>query len=137
MKVPLFKICRKEGRGKNFDEDYHWCTKIDPVQSFVPKFSILCETVHTRVYTWYVCSQGYILGTCVHKVHTWYVCSPAQLFDKNPQRLCGWWLPNKAVWNAKDLILKFCHSFRDIASPLAPNSRGPKMAHQRTTVERH
>ena len=80
-----------------------------------------------------LCTQG----TCVHKVHTWYVCSLAQLFDKNPQRLCGWWLPNKAVWNAKDLILKFCHSFRDIASPLAPNSRGPKMAHQRTTVERH
>ena len=68
MKVPLFKICRKEGRGKNFDEDYHWCTKIDPVQSFVPKFSILCETVHTRVHTWYVCSQGYILGTCVYKL---------------------------------------------------------------------
>ena len=32
-------------------------------------------------------------------------------------------MPHKAARNAKDLILKFCHSFRDTASPLAPNSR--------------
>ena len=50
------------------------------------------------------------------KLHAAELCFRAELLTKSPNY---GWLPHKAARNAKDLILKFCHSFRDTASPLA------------------
>ena len=55
----------------------------------VPKIPSLCQKVHTLIFAF--------------QLNFWQ----------------KWWLPHKAGRNAKDLILKFCHSFRDPASPLA------------------
>ena len=46
-------------------------------------------------------------------------CTPISAFQFKSMVVVVVGLPHKATRNVKDLILKFCHSFQDTASPLA------------------